>query len=622
MNNVTSKGSGQTPWGRLLGRNAKERRLRLASLMAIAAGLIFAAGNYLFDPLESVQRFAADAQFREMDGSPNIVLVGIDDSALDEYGRLQQWPRALHAQVISNLTEAGARVIVYDILFADTGVDDQVLADAIARSENVVLPVAGDGLSSSREGLLVYESFVEPIEELQKAGAVLAHANLVQDDDGRMRRLPLVVRSEDGEERLALSLAATYLQFGREPPAAFEGDRNNLELFGRTVPMEEDRTLRVNYVGGRSRFNYLPFAFALDGAFEPSLVRNNIVIVGVTATGADIHSAPLLESAHGMEIHANALDTILQARFLRPASDGVTLATVALFVFLASVILPRQRVGFSLAALVALIGIYIPVGVLVFRQGYILDFAAPPAGLALVTIVGLAYRVTSERASQRELQELFGRYVSPEVATELVHRAERGELHLGGERREVTILFADIRGFTPLSARMEPGELVELLNQRFEVIVSRIISNEGIVNKFAGDAVMAIWNAPQDQPNHALLACRAALEAQDALDEFPDSGPPVRFGIGLNSGIALAGNVGSGRRLEYTVIGSPVNMAARLAAASAPGEIWIGADTYSLVRESIDAEELPGQHLKGFDDPVLVYRLKRGVLEPTIEVGG
>jgi adenylate cyclase len=226
-------------------------------------------------------------------------------------------------------------------------------------------------------------------------------------------------------------------------------------------------------------------------------------------------------------------------------------------------------------------------------------------------MVSLIYRVLTERASRQEVAELFGRYVSPEIAQELMHRSDRGDLQLGGELREVTVLFADIRGFTALSETMAPSQLVGLLNRLFEVIVACIWQSGGIVNKFLGDAVVAFWNAPGEQPDHAFLACRAAIAAQAQLEALTPSGPAVRFGVGINTGLALAGNVGTAGRLEYTVIGETVNTAARLSQAAGGGEVWIGEGTHELVHDRVEVEELPPQHLKGMTGPVTVYRLKR-----------
>jgi adenylate cyclase len=596
---------------RLLGGSIRERRLRTASALAIGAGVLFAVFVVLLDPFEPIERTAADAQFDGKDGSANVVIVGIDDAALEEHGRLQEWPRSLHAEAIENLSAAGARVVVYDVLFADTSAEDAALAGAIEESGNVVLAVAGNGSPSETDDTLVFESFTLPAERLRASGAYLAHANLRPDSDGTVRRLPLEVMDAGGAGYISLDLAAAYLQFGREPPTKLEAS-DSFELFARTVPLEDAKSLRVNYVGGSERFTFVTFQSVLAESFEPADVRNKVVYVGFTAAGADIHSTPMLGSAHGVEVHANALDTLLRARFLRPAGDTITFLTIVALATIAGFIVPRWRLALGAATMAALAVTYFVAAAVTFDQGYILGFVSPIVGLAVSATVALGYREVSERASQRDLQELFGRYVSEEVARELVSRADQGHLTMGGDLREVTVLFADIRGFTPLSQRMEPGELVDLLNRDFEVILSQIMESRGIVNKFAGDAVMAFWNAPEDQPGHAKLACRAALEAQDALESETGKGRVAHWGFGINTGVALAGNVGSRRRLEYTLIGDAVNLSARLAQMAPAAEVWVGPGTYELVKEEIEAEELPPQQVKGMEAPVVAYRLKGG----------
>lgn len=385
--------------------------------------------------------------------------------------------------------------------------------------------------------------------------------------------------------------------------------------------------MRINYVGGQGSFDRIPFNDVVGGSFDESLVRGKVVFVGLTAAGADIHSAPLIGGADGVEIHANSLDTLLRARFLQPTDDTVTLVTALLFVVAAGFALPRWRLthaaAFVLVPIVAypaVIIAYVVFGAFMFRQGHILDFVDPPAALAVTMIAALVYRVLTERAAQQEVAELFGRYVSPEIAQELMQRSDQGELQLGGELREVTALFADIRGFTALSERMTPSQLVKLLNRLFEVIIASVWKNGGIVNKFLGDAVVAFWNAPHEQPDHAFMACRAAVAAQAELEALALSNFAAQFGFGINTGLVLAGNVGTAGRLEYTVIGEPVNTAARLSQVAGGGEIWIGEGTHRLLRDRIEAEPLPPQYLKGMAGPVTVYRLKREATETLPQV--
>lgn len=242
----------------------------------------------------------------------------------------------------------------------------------------------------------------------------------------------------------------------------------------------------------------------------------------------------------------------------------------------------------------------------------IMNLVYPAIVLPVMFGVGLAQRVTSERADHRDLSDLFGRLASPEIVQELVKEADRGELELGGSLREVTVLFADLRGFTGISERLPPQEVVKFLNQAFDVMIESIVRHDGIVNKFGGDMVMAIWNAPKETNDHATKACRAAVDALIGMEErglWLSQEPDARFGFGINTGDVVVGNVGSAGRLEYTVMGDPVNVASRLCGGAGGGEIWIGERTKELAEGSIKVTSLGPQTLKGRSRPAEAFRL-------------
>jgi len=312
------------------------------------------------------------------------------------------------------------------------------------------------------------------------------------------------------------------------------------------------------------------------------------------------------------------MDTILTQRFLREAGIPIELAIMLALIAITAFALPRcgsrrwtdiaKGLGMTVGLFVAcLIG-----GFAAFDRGYVLDLLYPLLLLPVIYVGNILYVVFTEQADKRLVNELFGRYVSPQIAKVLVSQADAGELRLGGEQREVTILFADIRGFTKISEQLSPEAIVKMLNTYLSVVADAVIRNDGIVNKFAGDNIMAIWNAPQSQPQHALLAVKAAWEAQQKLAELKqtDNQPfAVQFGIGINTGIALAGNVGSAGRSEYTVIGDSVNTASRICSSTPGGEVWIGAETYNQTKDHIQAEQLEPQYVKGKAAPIIVYRV-------------
>jgi adenylate cyclase len=247
--------------------------------------------------------------------------------------------------------------------------------------------------------------------------------------------------------------------------------------------------------------------------------------------------------------------------------------------------------------------------------------------LPVIYVGNILYVVVIEQSDKRFVKELFGRYISPQIAKEIVSRADTGKLDLTGEEREVTVLFADIRNFTQISEQLSPEATVAMLNKYLAVVIDTVVNNGGVINKFAGDSIMVVWNAPQSQPEHTLLAVKAAWEAQQKVTELQrsDSGPTlVQFGIGINTGIALAGNVGSVGRAEYTVIGDSVNIASRICSSTPGGEVWISAETYNQTKDYLEAEELEPQIFKGKAIPIVVYRVTawRPIVTPNnVELG-
>jgi adenylate cyclase len=232
--------------------------------------------------------------------------------------------------------------------------------------------------------------------------------------------------------------------------------------------------------------------------------------------------------------------------------------------------------------------------------------------LPVVYVSNIIYIVVTEQADKRFVKELFGRYISPQIAKEIVSRADTGDLLLGGEQREVSVFFADIRGFTTISEQLSPEAVMQMLNTYLSVVADAVVQHDGIVNKFVGDNIMAVWNAPQSQPEHALLAVKAAWEAQQKLAELRqrDNRPlPVQFGIGVNTGPAVAGNVGSAGRSEYTVIGDSINTASRICSSTPGNEVWIGPETYNQTKDYIETEKLEPQSVKGKAAPITLYRV-------------
>jgi len=389
---------------------------------------------------------------------------------------------------------------------------------------------------------------------------------------------------------------------------------------GRDVPVDVLYRLRINFAADNGQRPYISYGDIISGDFDQSLVDNKIVLIGMTATGElDSWAVPTSASKiPGVFVHAGAMDTILTQRFLREPGAIVTLMIMLLLIAIAAFALPRcgtrhwtdiaKGVGITAGLFVA----YLVASFLAFDRGYILDLFYPLLLLPVAYVSNIVYVVITEQSDKRFVKELFGRYISPQIAKEIVSRADSGQLQLGGEQREVSVFFADIRGFTRISEQLSPEAVMQMLNTYLSVIADTVIEHSGIVNKFVGDNIMAVWNAPQSQPDHALLAVKAAWEAQQKLAELRqrDNRPlPVQFGIGVNTGIAVAGNVGSAGRSEYTVIGDSINTASRICSSTPGNEVWIGPETYNQTKDYIETEQLEPQQMKGKAEPITLYKV-------------
>ena len=597
----------------LMGGTRKQRRKRNHVLIAMGVGIGFALILVLVQPFTSIVWRLSDMLFVSSSPSPNIIIVAIDDDTLTEYGKWSDWPRSLHAQAVENLSQAGALAIGFDVLFEGESPDDPILTKAMTDAGNVVVPVVGAQQVSPRDSEVTFQRFLRPSETIYSASSDIGHANVASDGDGVMRKLPLIVSDSGGERYPAFALAVLSTFFGKPIPDDYGATDGALHLLDRDIPVDGRKQMRINFVDDPGSFTRISYADVIEGNFDQDVVKHNIILVGMTATGEpDSWITPVSpEKMYGIEIYANAIDTILRQRFLVETGWPTTLLIALLFVGATGVALPLIRLRWGALLTGGLFVGYLVAVSFAFHSGFILNILYPLLVLPITLIAVILCRTVAEQSAQREITHLFGRYVSTEVAREILNLADNDQLQSEGVWRESTVLFADIRGFSDLCKRPEPERILAVLNSYFSVIIRCILANEGMINQFAGDCVKAVWNAPRDQTDHALLAVKAALESQTALDDMRRDStlPQVQFGIGINSGHAVAGNVGSEARTEYTVIGDTVNLAYALCAGAPGGQIWISHSTYERVRGHVELKELAPLRIKGSQEPVRVYQV-------------
>ena len=598
----------------LSNRSKRQSRRLLHAGIVVGVGCLFTLLAILVQPFTTINWWLSDQMFVPEEPSPNIVIAGIDNATLETYGKWSEWPRSLHAQAIDNLSKSGARVIALDILFADESVDDLVLAQAIETAGNVVLPVVGVEPLPSTRSEITYGHFLLPTVSLEQACLSLGHANVLSDGDGVVRRISLLVKDSSGRTYPAFALAVLHALFSKPLPQEYPLQDGKLHLLGRDIPEGNSNGLRISYSSIDRTYTTLSYGDVIEGNFDPSVVKHKVVLVGMTATAElDTWFTPVsIGKMPGVWIHANTMDTILRQRFLVDTDMSTTLMAMLLLVLITGLALPRLKLKWGGVLVAGLFAGYLAAVFLAFDNGYILNILHPLMLLPLVYVTSVFCVVVAEQSDRRLVRDLFGRYVSPQVATEILELADVNRLELGGEQRIVSVLFADIRGFTQMSEQMSPRDVVDMLNNYLSIIIERVLDNDGMVNKFAGDSIMAVWNAPQSQQDHARLAVKAAWEAQQVITEKQQDNaslPRVQFGIGINTGEAVAGNMGSSGRAEYTVIGDSVNLASRICGATSGGEVWIGYETYCQAKDYVEVEELEPQSFKGKAEPVVVYKV-------------
>ncbi|MFC2069801.1 CHASE2 domain-containing protein [Chloroflexota bacterium] len=597
-------------------RKWRQHKRLYHTLLLAGMGCIIILFVVLVQPFYSINLWLSDQFYSSEAPSSNIVIAGIDDSTFQDYGRWSEWSRNLHAQAINNLSEAGAMVIGFDIIFADSSSDDDIMTAAMRNANNVVLSTAGSKRLPSTSDI-TYSDLLLPPVPLQQASSSLGHANVLPDPDGKVRRIPLLVKDTGGQTYPAFTLAVLHTLFRMPLPDGYPAENGKLNLLARDIPVDDSYSLRVNFTSRSEDRPYISYGDIISNEFDPSLVKNKVVIIGMTATGeSDTWLIPTsIDKVPGVFIHAAAMDTILRQNFITQLGINITGMIMLLLTAITAFTLPRydtehwRGIIKGAGIIGSLFIVYLVASSIATNQGYILNILYPLQLIVIIGVVNILYMLVMEQSNKRFVKELFGRYVSPQIANEIVSLADTGGLDLGGEEKEVTVLFADIRNFTTLSEQLSPEDTVAMLNDYLPIIVDIVLGNGGIVNKFGGDNVMAIWNAPHLQSKHAEMAIRAAWEIQQKLSEFNKERQSVLFGIGINTGLALAGNVGSPGRMEYTVIGDTVNLASRVCGETPGGEIWIGPDTYVQAMDSVDVDELEPQTFKGKTEPIVIYRV-------------
>lgn len=588
------------------------KRLRLISTLLILAGaMVIVAVLEIMPWFAQLERATFDFIFKVRPRRPpsqEIVIVAIDESSVREIGALP-WPRSLHGELLRRLKQGGARVAVFDVLF-DLETDpeeDAAFARAIREFGTVVL---GRDLSITSDPQFNLRQTIDPLPLFLDAGATAGFVYTPYDVDTKIRRACWLVNEEP-----SLAVQGLSAMTGESPRRRDGG----LYLGDRRVPADDTfgvPTFLINFAGPSHTIPTRSYYQVLDGTLPPGFLKNKIVFVGADLAaenrtggpGVDRFPTPVDEEVlmPGVEIHANALNTILTRSFLRTAPVGVIWSVLLLVAVIATWLTLAFR---PLAAGLTVLVMSVAAGVVCYTIFVRYDYWLPPVrAIALITLIYGGNTLTQYRLALMErahIQKAFRHYVSAQVLDELARDPD--QLGLGGREAEATVVFTDIAGFSKIAEKISPQELTAMLNRYFELLASIIMKENGMVNKFIGDAVMAIWGVPLENPRHAVEACRASLLMRRGMVSMA----PVTCRIGVNTGRMIAGNMGSRERFEYTVIGDAVNLASRLEGVNKHygTDAMISEMTEEKVRGHFLVREVDLIRVVGKEKPVRIYQL-------------
>ncbi len=633
------------PGGRTIRRNAVALLLTAAAAtvaMGLQAQQIDATSGG--GPLYALETSAQDLVLRNrdperygtglVDPRQKITIVALDDASFDRLGIWRSWPRTYYAQAVDRLLVGQPRVIVFDVGFFDPTPEDGQLAAAFERARtarprptSVVIATAGNPPPArGPDGDLVYREGLQPVPVLAEHAEVAA-ANVIPDDRGSIRTMPLLFRLGT-QPRPALGLAATARYLRRPGYVDGRPDPETILLAGRTIPVDRSGVVRINYFGPPSipnsptaTFRALSFVDVLQGRADPETWRDGIVFVGMlNATGfADDYWTPVSVSGKmaGVEIHANVAATLFSTQFLNGASGATQLGIVAGLALVIGLLAANASVLVAAVGSLVVLGLYVAATLAGLDQvGLQLPLANPVLGGSLAFIAVTAYRVVVEQRQARALQGALASVIPPSVAHEIARDPDR--VRMGGERRTITVLFTDLKGFTTFSEAVDPVLLSRVITEYLDAMTEVVFRYGGTVDKFIGDAVMAFWNAPLDDPDHAVHACQAALDMQAALrrlgDRWEAEGlPRQRMRIGIHTGPASVGNMGTSQRFAYTALGDTVNLGARLEPLNNEYGTWVCVSQATLDaaggRDQFLVRFLDLVAVKGKTEPVPVYEL-------------
>ncbi len=623
----------------------------IISLLVTLVILLF----YIFDLLQRVEYNAYDLRFRlrgTVESEAPVRIIAIDDKSLQIFGRWP-WRRELHAYLINILLKYKVKAVMFDILFIEPDrnypEDDIKLMKMTRKARNVYYPFYfmdeenpslppkhflkfGKRLDKTEDFLSVNKVFL-PLPGLLDNLKGTGYANGSPDEDGTTRKALLLIQySERIYPLISFQMACDYFNAdfhnikvipGKYIELKSEQDKDKIIR----IPIDESCQMAINYFGGLETLKGYSFADIVHAykqvqrGEKPDIsledLKDKVIFVGLTAAGTvdDLSPTPFTSAYPMVGAHASIFENLISKNFLRDAPMFLEIILLILLGSLMGLVIPRLRPVNGILFTFFLLVIYLIFNFFFFVQmGINFKIVYPLLVIVLSDLFVVIYKYATEEKEKKWIKNVFSTYITPSVVNKILKEPDL--LKLGGERREMTVYFSDIAGFTTISEALSPEALVSLINEYLSTMTNIIFKYEGTLDKYEGDAIMAFWNAPTDQPDHALKCCKAALECFKELDNLhkkwkKEGKPLLNMRIGINTGAMIVGNMGSNVRMDYTVMGDSVNLGARLEAANKVygTRLMISEFTREKVKDEIECRELDALKVKGKTMPVYVYEV-------------
>ncbi|MGD8593814.1 MAG: adenylate/guanylate cyclase domain-containing protein [Gammaproteobacteria bacterium] len=638
-------------------KNFIAKRLKPLLFITIFVTAIASSIQY-FDVLQRLEYIAYDWQLtlaRQNKTPPqDIKIVLVDDAsvqAMDPIVGRWPWPRSVFADVIDFLAKGKPKAIIFDILFSENETEVQANSsdarfiqatrdagnvhhamlfmndDSIAPQAAFPLPTAiarlgatslnaasvrqpSFILSHRNEPRPVYNNFLAPIDGLYQASAGIGVVTVEKDADGVLRRMTPFFQYQDQYFR-ALSTAPLYMadsqpEMRRSIPLTAQG-----ELLVNQYPFESysmSAVLAAKAKMDAGEVENLPL--------YPDEFSNKYIFIGASALGLhDLKTTPLMKNVPGVYMHASVLGNFLENDFLAPTNDIVTYISIVLAtLFTTLVVLTSKRIVVQFAMPLLIAVAYFGIAVWQFQHNQVMAMVTPSLGIILAWAACYSFLLFTEEKEKNKIRKMFSQYVSPAALTAMVDDFENYAKAGNGSKETITVLFSDVRGFTSLSENLPPEQVVEILNFYFTKMTEAVHNHHGTIDKFIGDAIMAVWGAPIKSDTHAIDAVNAAKEMMEKLKEVnawldEQNLPPLRIGIGVNTGEAVIGSVGSEQKADYTVIGDTVNLASRLEGVTKQYdcEIIVSESTKKALNDRVPCHVVDMIKVKGKEQAIKIY---------------